>query len=171
MIGLASFPPVDSAGEVRVLQPGARALRGRIRDHTRLTASADARHIVHRQSFLYTDPTMPVPLNIESIPGRQPGTVILRLTGPLNLNNILPLRAMFRRPEPPHLTILDFSGVSYIDSAGMSELINHEVYCRDNGIKFTLAAVSPRVLEMLQVTRLDTVLTLAATVAEAEAKG
>ena len=114
---------------------------------------------------------MPVTLNIESIPGRQPGTVILRLTGPLNLNNILPLRAMFRRPEPPHLTILDFSGVSYIDSAGMSELINHEVYCRDNGIKFTLAAVSPRVLEMLQVTRLDTVLTLASTVAEAEAKG
>ena len=94
---------------------------------------------------------MPVPLNIESIPGRQPGTVILRLTGPLNLNNILPLRAMFRRPEPPHLTILDFSGVSYIDSAGMSELINHEVYCRDNGIKFTLAvAVTFTVPPMVQ---------------------
>jgi len=78
---------------------------------------------------------------------------------------------MFRLSEPPHLTILDFSGVPHIDSAGMSELINHEVYCRDKGVKFTLAGVTPRVLGMLQITQLDTVLKLAATVAEAEAEG
>ena len=46
------------------------------------------------------------PLNIEQIPGNKPGTVILRLTGPLILNNVLPLRAMFRNAEPPRLTIL-----------------------------------------------------------------
>jgi anti-anti-sigma factor len=110
------------------------------------------------------------PLNIEPIPGNKPGTVILRLTGPLILNNVLPLRAVFRNSEPPRLTVLDLSGVSYIDSAGMSEIINHEVYCRDMGVRLTLAGVTPRVLGMLQITRLDTVLTLAATVAEAEAQ-
>jgi anti-anti-sigma factor len=96
--------------------------------------------------------------------------VILRLTGPILLNNLLPLRALLRNDEPPHLTILDFCGVPHIDSAGMSELINHEVYCRDKGVKFTLAGVTPRVLGMLQITKLDTVLKLAATVAEAEAE-
>jgi anti-anti-sigma factor len=109
-------------------------------------------------------------LNIEPIPSGKPGTLILRLTGPLILNNVLSLRAMFRLSEPPHLTILDFSGVPHIDSAGMSELINHEVYCRDKGVKLTLAGVTPRVLGMLQITKLDTVLTIAATVAEAEAE-
>ena len=110
-------------------------------------------------------------LNIEPIPSSKLGTVILRLTGPIILNNVLPLRTLLRNPEPPHLTILDLSGVPHIDSAGMSELINHEVYCRDKGVKFTLAGVTPRVLGMLQITQLDTVLKLAATVAEAEAEG
>ena len=111
------------------------------------------------------------PLNIESIPGSKLGTLILRLTGPLILNNIPPLRALLRNSEPPRLTILDLAGVPHIDSAGMSELINHEVYCRDKGVRLTLAGVTPRVLGMLQITRLDTVLTLAVTVAEAEAQG
>jgi anti-anti-sigma factor len=111
------------------------------------------------------------PLNIEPIPSSKLGTVILRLTGPIILNNVLPLRALLRNSEPPHLTILDLSGVPHIDSAGMSELINHEVYCRDKGVRLTLAGVTPRVLGMLQITQLDTVLTLAATVAEAEAEG
>ena len=111
------------------------------------------------------------PLNIEPIPSSKLGTLILRLTGPLILNNLPPLRALFRNSEPPNLTILDFSGVPHIDSAGMSELISHEVYCRDRGVRLTLAGVTPRVLGMLQITRLDTVLNLAATVAEAEAQG
>ena len=131
-------------------------------------------HIPHdKVRFIaYTDPTMAVetPLNIEQIPGNKPGTVILRLTGPLILNNVLPLRVMFRNAESPRLTILDLSRVLYIDSAGMSEIINHEVYCRDKGVRLTLAGVTPRVLGMLQITRLDTVLILATTVAEAEAK-
>ena len=110
-------------------------------------------------------------LNIETIPSSKAGTVILRLTGPILLNNLLPLRALLRNSEPPHLTILDFSGVPHIDSAGMSELINHEVYCRDKGVRFTLAGVTPRVLGMLQITKLDTVLKLAGSVAEAVAEG
>jgi anti-anti-sigma factor len=133
------------------------------------------KHIPHdkARSVAYTGPTMAVDsaLTIEPIPGNKPGTVILRLTGPIILNNVLPLRAMFRDSEPPRLTILDLSGVSYIDSAGMSEIINHEVYCRGKGVRLTLAGVTPRVLGMLQITRLDTVLTLAASVAEAEAEG
>ncbi len=108
-------------------------------------------------------------LTINRLPGSTPGTVILRLTGPLTLATVLPLRAQFRDTEPPLLTILDFTGVSYLDSAGMSELINHEVYCRDRRVKLVVAGVNSRVLSVLQITRLDKVLKLAATVDEAEA--
>ena len=108
-------------------------------------------------------------LKIEPIPGTKKGTVILRLTGPVILNSVLPLRALFRGTEPPPHTILDLSGVPYMDSAGMSEIINHEIYCRDKHVRLTLAGVTPRVLTMLHTTRVDHVLTLKPTLEEAEA--
>ena len=120
----------------------------------------------------YTDPTMAIttPLKIEPIPGSKPGTVILRLTGPVTLNSVSPLRALFRGTEPPQHTILDLGGVPFMDSAGMSEIINHEVYCRDKHVLLTLARVTPRVLSMFRITRLERVLTLTTTVEEAEAR-
>ena len=110
------------------------------------------------------------PLKIEPIPGSKPGTVILRLTGPVTLNSVSPLRALFRGTEPPQHTILDLGGVPFMDSAGMSEIINHEVYCRDKHVRLTLAGVTPRVLTMFHITRLEKVFTLTTTVEEAEAQ-
>ena len=110
------------------------------------------------------------PLKIEPIPGNKPGTVILRLTGPLTLNSVLPLRALFRGTEPARHTILDLSRVPFMDSAGMSEIINHQVYCRDKQVHLTLAGVTPRVLSMFHTTRLEKVLNLTSTIEEAEAR-
>jgi anti-anti-sigma factor len=111
-----------------------------------------------------------VSLKIEPIPGSKPGTVILRLSGPMTLTSVPPLRALFRGTEPPSHTILDLSGVPFMDSAGMSEIINHEVYCRDKRVYLTLAGVTPRVLTMFRTTRLEQVLTLTPTVEEAESR-
>ncbi|WP_348265023.1 STAS domain-containing protein [Telmatobacter sp. DSM 110680] len=111
-----------------------------------------------------------VSLKIEPLPGSKPGIVILRLSGPVTLQSVLPLRALLRGTEPPPHTILDLSGVPFMDSAGMSEIINHEVHCRDKHVQFTLAGVTPRVLSMFHITRLEQVLTLAPTVEEAEAR-
>lgn len=86
----------------------------------------------------------------------------------MTLTNLPPLRAHLRSGEPPRFTVLDLTGVSYMDSSGMSEIINHEVYCRDNHVRLALAGVAPRVLSLLQITRLDKVLTIAATVEDAE---
>jgi anti-sigma B factor antagonist len=108
-------------------------------------------------------------LTINALHGGAPGTVILRLTGPIVLVNLASLRAHLRNGEPPRLTILDMTGVSYIDSSGMSEIINHEVYCRDNHVRFILVGVTPRVLSMLQITKLDKVLTMVATLEDAYA--
>jgi anti-sigma B factor antagonist len=115
--------------------------------------------------------TIDPPLTIEALPGSTPGTVVLRLTGSITMNTVLALRAQFRDSEPPSHTILDFSGVAYMDSAGMSEIIGHEVHCRAKGVRMTLAGVNSRVLNMLKITRLDKVLTLTASVEEAESRG
>jgi anti-anti-sigma factor len=110
------------------------------------------------------------PLKIEPISCAKPGTVILRLVGPVTLNSVPTLRALFRSADPPRHTILDLSGVPFMDSAGMSEIINHEVYCRDKNVQLSLAGVRPRVLSMFHTTRLEKVLTLTPTVEEAEAR-
>ena len=107
-------------------------------------------------------------LTIDAVHGSAPGTMILRLAASITLGNLPPLRAHLRSGEPPRLTILDLTGVSFIDSSGMSEIINHEVYCRDKHVRLALTGVSARVLGILKITRLDEVLTLAATVEDAE---
>ena len=120
----------------------------------------------------YTDRTMAIDgtLKIEPAPGSKPGIVILRLVRPLTLHTVSPLRTLFRGTEPPRHTILDLSGVPFMDSAGMSEIINHEIYCRDKHVQLSLVGVTPRVLSMFHTTRVEKVLTLAATVEEAEAR-
>lgn len=110
-----------------------------------------------------------LPPNHRAVPSKAPGTVILRLNGPVTLATAVPLRAQFRDFALPSLTIIDLAGVPYVDSAGMSEIISHEIHCRENNARLILAGVSPRVLNLLRVTQLERVITVAATVAEAEA--
>ena len=118
----------------------------------------------------YTVPTMSFdsPLNIERLAGSTPGTVILRLTGALTLAAILQLRSQFRDFESHRLMILDLSGVPYVDSAGMSEIVNHEIYSRGKGVRMIVVGLNRRVFDMLKTTHLDKVLTLKSTVEEAE---
>jgi anti-anti-sigma factor len=57
--------------------------------------------------------------------------------------------------------IADFSGVSYIDSTGIGFLIAiYTSVLRERGGKFVIAAPNRRVREVLQLTKLDTILTL-----------
>ena len=61
--------------------------------------------------------------------------------------------------------IADFSGVSYIDSTGIGFLIAiYTSIIRERGGKFVIAAPNRRVREVLQLTKLDTILTLYDTV-------
>jgi anti-anti-sigma factor len=110
------------------------------------------------------------PLAIEFQPGKAPGARILRFTGPITLRNLFDLQAQLRAADPPPaVTILDLSGVPYMDSAGMGAVINHYVHCQNKGGRLIAAGVSPRVLELFRMTRVDTVIPRAATVEEAEA--
>jgi anti-sigma B factor antagonist len=107
------------------------------------------------------------PLTIESVPGQAPGSRILRLTGPLTLSQLFDFQAALRADSPPAL-ILDLTGVPYMDSAGMGAIINYFVSCQRNGRKLVVAGVNGRVLELFRMTKVEGLLTMKATVAEAE---
>lgn len=111
------------------------------------------------------------PLRIEREQGNAPGTAIIRLSGPLTLRNIFDLQAQFRSDEPTPLTILDLSGVPYMDSAGMGVIVNYHVHCQNKGGRFIATGVSPRIMELFKITRVDAVIRMAATPGEAEALG
>jgi len=49
-------------------------------------------------------------------------------------------------------------------------VINYYVHCENRKVKMIAAGVSPRVLELFRMTRVDSIIPLAATVEEAEAR-
>jgi anti-anti-sigma factor len=109
------------------------------------------------------------PLIIEQQTTTVPGTVVLRLIGPVTLRNLFDLQARLRSGDLPKNQILDLSGVPYMDSAGMGAVINHHVHCENRKVRLIVSGVSPRVLELFRMTRVDAVMSLAASIEEAEA--
>jgi anti-anti-sigma factor len=79
------------------------------------------------------------------------------------------LQTLLRTPPEPALSILDLSGVPYMDSAGMGLIVNHYVHCQALGLKMVAAGVSPRVMELFKLTRVHSIIPQAANVEAAEA--
>jgi len=109
------------------------------------------------------------PLTVERKAGKLPGTRILVLEGPLTLRNMFDLQADLRSQPYPDLSILDLSGVPYMDSAGMGLIVNHYTQCQAAGKRMVAVGVSPRVLELFKLTRVDAIIPQAPTVEAAEA--
>jgi anti-anti-sigma factor len=110
------------------------------------------------------------PLTIDRKEGNAAGAVIFHLNGPLTLRNMFDFQSMLRGGEPPAVTIIDLTGVPYMDSTGMGMIVNHFVRCQSKGARLIAAGVNSRVLELFKLTKVDTVIPIAATVEEAEAK-
>jgi anti-anti-sigma factor len=119
----------------------------------------------------YTYPTMPIddPLAIERKEGKTSGTVIFQLNGPVTLRNLFDLQPHLRSGDQPRVSILDLSGVPYMDSAGMGAIVNYYVHCQNKGVKLIVAGVSSRVMELFKMTRVDTIMSFAPSVETAEA--
>jgi anti-anti-sigma factor len=109
------------------------------------------------------------PLNIEQMRGKAAGTLIVRLTGPVTLPNVFIFQSYLRGAPLATVHILDFSGVPYVDSAGMGAIINHYVHCTKKDVRLIVAGVSSRVWELFRLTKMDTVMSLVPTVEKAEA--
>lgn len=109
------------------------------------------------------------PLTVERKEGTRSGTRILVLDGPLTLRNMFDLQSDLRTQPCPELSILDLSGVPYMDSAGMGLIVNHYTQCQSAGKKMVVVGVCSRVLELFKITRVDAVVPRAETSEAAEA--
>jgi anti-sigma B factor antagonist len=106
-------------------------------------------------------------LSIQVRQGKSPETRILTFEGPLTLSNLFAFQSELRKENPPR-TILDLSGVPYMDSAGMGAVINYYVACQKNGRKLILAGINERIYALLELTNTTKLLTVVPTLAEAE---
>lgn len=119
--------------------------------------------------------------SFERRPGKEPGTVILSFFGPFTVRDVygsLPATALHKalqlEPDPgecePVKNILDLSRCTYMDSTGLGMIVTHHVRCEKKGIKLVAAAMSPRVREVFRMTRVENIVSIAATVEEAEGR-
>jgi anti-anti-sigma factor len=109
----------------------------------------------------------------EPVPAGRPaqtvGSTIARLQGNLNITTAPALREHLIGvlSAPAKLLVIDLSGVSSSDAAGLAVLIGIQRRARARGSTMRLAAPCPQVAELLQVTGLDSSFTICATVADA----
>jgi anti-anti-sigma factor len=113
--------------------------------------------------------------------GKDPATVIFHFSGPFTsramfaaqspdaVNSLFDLQSMLPGGELPAVNIFDLTSVPYMDSAGLGMVVRHYARCQEKGVRFIAAGMSPRVLELFKLTKVDTILPMVATVEEADA--
>lgn len=109
----------------------------------------------------------PAKLDIAQQPAGN-GTLIARLTGKLSLETV---NAFLQetRAFADEKVVLDMSGVSYLDSAGVGALVQLFVYRRNQSKKLAVAALTTQGGAVLQVAGLTKLLPTFPTVEEASA--
>lgn len=119
------------------------------------------------------------PFTIERRDGKTAGTVIFRLRGPFThrdmfasvapvvVDNMLNFQSESSE-KLPKVNIVDLTEVPYMDSAGLGRIVRHYVHCRGKGVRMVAAGVTPRVLELFKMTKVDAVIPMVATVEEAD---
>lgn len=89
----------------------------------------------------------------ELLPSATPDQHIYRLNGPLTLNNMFTFQEVLRSESVT--TILDFTDVPYIDSAGLGVLTNSYVSHQRQGRKLLFVGVNERVSALFSLTNLN----------------
>lgn len=106
-------------------------------------------------------------LQIQRSQGSASDVTILTLNGPLTIQTLFDFQTAIRQPDLKS-TIIDFSGVPYIDSAGLGVVLSHWAHTQRIGVKFAAVAVSDRVRVLLEMTKVSTLLPMYPSAADAE---
>ncbi len=99
--------------------------------------------------------------------GPQAGQRILRLKGPLSLHTVFEFQNVVRAETSPNV-IIDFSGVPFIDSAGLGALVGAHVSAQKARRKLSFAGMNTQVLALLDMTRIRPMFSIYETVQEAQ---
>ena len=103
----------------------------------------------------------PIRLDLEN--GSGADIYLARLTGKLSLETVPDFLCMMRS-EPAAYLVLDLSGVSFLDSAGVGALVSLLISRRNTGKRLALAALAQQGIAALQVSGLIHLLPLYASV-------
>jgi len=107
-------------------------------------------------------------LSIEDIAGPQQDQRILRLNGPVVINNLFEFQSKVRSNSARRL-IIDMAAVPYVDSAGIGALVGAYVTHQKDGRILALVGVNNRVRAALQVTKVESFFRFFDNVPQAEA--
>src|SRR5258706_5313685 len=95
-------------------------------------------------------PMQPFQLDLEKQPVSNSSQIVMQLKGKLSLETVHNFIQTLR-PEPAAHLVLDMSGVSFLDSAGVGALVSLFVHRRHSGQSFALAALTQQGMAVLQV--------------------
>jgi anti-anti-sigma factor len=108
-------------------------------------------------------------LSLEQQPSSNESVTIYKATGRLSLETVNEFIQRLR-PEPAQHLVLDMSGVTFLDSAGVGALVSLFVSRRNHGKTFALAALAPQAKAVVTVAGLQKLLPIYEGVEEAAAK-
>src|SRR5271170_1054969 len=105
----------------------------------------------------------PAQLDLEKVSASSGGNLVTRLSGKLSLETVHNF-IQTMRPEPAAHLVLDMSGVTFLDSAGVGALVSLFVHRRNAGKSFAIAGLTQQGMAVLQVAGLTKLLPNFATV-------
>jgi len=111
----------------------------------------------------------PFKLELEKQPSSNENLTIYKATGKLSLETVNEFIQKLR-PEPATNVVLDLSGISFLDSAGVGSLVSLFVNRRSHGKTVALAALAPQGTAVVTGAGLQNLLPVYKTVEEAMAK-
>jgi anti-sigma B factor antagonist len=92
----------------------------------------------------------PAQLDLEKLSSSDENNLVTRLNGKLSLETVHNFIQTLR-PEPAAHLVLDMSGVSFLDSAGVGALVSLFVHRRNVGKTFAIAGLTRQGMAVLQV--------------------
>ncbi|HET9699221.1 MAG TPA: STAS domain-containing protein [Terriglobales bacterium] len=107
------------------------------------------------------------PLQVRVTPGRLPSSTVIAATGALVLEHVITFQDAWKA-VPAGAVIFDLSGVVYMDSSALGSLVNAHVFFSQQARRIALAGVTDRVLQLLKMTRVETLFAIFPNVEAAE---
>jgi anti-anti-sigma factor len=111
----------------------------------------------------------PAKLELRSEPNSNDGSIVTKLDGKLSLETVHDFIETLRAEPAAHL-VLDMSGVSFLDSAGVGALVSLFVSRKHHGKTFALAGLNQQGYAVIEVSGLLKLLPVFRSVEEAAAK-
>ena len=92
----------------------------------------------------------------------------MKLTGPLTIQTLFEFQDVTRQ-ESEKSVIIDLAGVPYMDSAGLGSVVSVFTSCQRTARGFAIIGLSARIRTLFQITRVDGLLPVFASLELAEA--